>query len=316
MSKYNQTSGISEDLVENYNECVELIASLTCCICLEIVKNPYECENCESLYCFECWDMMKVSGKNCVYACTSPIIKAKKFIFDMLSKIRFHCEDCKKHNIPYKTYLRHIQICQLNQKYKNIEETENILKECRNKVEEISKEIEREKRPKTILDSNDEFLNLLKNKDKLRKKYLTNLLSATQKKELYNSIIDGDNKNFHNLVSARNYETILEEISAAGYYWTSLHYAMHYGNMSIIKYILGYYDKTKKLDEVMRLESNDGRCPLIALMKSNSINSAKKKVYLEAIFNNFKFSITKEVRKELVNRGFDEIRIKYGIKVI
>merc|ERR1712032_1350297 len=130
------TSGISEDLVENYEECEELIRSLTCCICLEIVKNPYECENCESLYCFECWDMMKITGKNCVYDCKTPIIKAKKFIFDMLSKIRFQCEHCLKRNIPYTTYLRHMQICKLNLKYLNIKESEDLLAESQNKIDE------------------------------------------------------------------------------------------------------------------------------------------------------------------------------------
>ena len=309
----NQTSGISEDLVENYAECEELIRSLTCCICLEIVKNPYECENCESLYCFECWDMMKITGKNCVYDCKTPIIKAKKFIFDMLSKIRFQCEDCQKRNIPYKTYLRHMQICKLNTKFLNIEESENLLKESQGRIDEIKKEIEKEKQQP--IHTNNNNLSLLKDKEKLRKKYLTSLLNSSQKKDLYNSVSEGNLEKFMSLIKDKKYN-ILEEISASSYYWTSFHYAMHYGQLGISLFIIEFYNKINELNEVMRLESNDGRCPIMCLLKSNALNTVNKKAYLEKIFGKYKFFISNEIKRELKNRDFDYMIEKFQMQIL
>ena len=142
MSANYNTYGISEDLVENFNECEELIKSLYCCICLEIVKNPFECENCESLYCSECWNMMKITGKKCVYNCLNEIIKAKKFVFDMLNKIRFRCKDCDKRNIPYKAYILHLDICLLNKKLINSEEAKRFLDESKSKIDKLTEELE------------------------------------------------------------------------------------------------------------------------------------------------------------------------------
>jgi hypothetical protein len=311
----NQTSGISEDLVENYQECKELIASLTCCICLEIVENPYECENCESLYCFECWDLMKISGKNCVYNCKSQIIKAKKFIFDMLSKIRFFCENCEKHNIPYNTYLRHMQICKLNTKYLNTNESENLIREKSSRIEEIQKLIEKEKLQPIENNNSIGSFNLLKDKEKLRKKYIVNLLSSTQKKELYNSVSEGNIEKFKSLILVNKFN-ILEEISATGYFWTSFHYAMHYGKLNIILFIMETLSSNDTLEEVMRLESNDGRCPLMCLIKSNSLNSSLKKSMLESLFQKFKFMVSNEIVRELKNRDFNNMIEKFNLKVL
>lgn len=312
--KMNQTSGISEDLVENYQECEELIRSLTCCICLEIVKNPYECQNCESLYCFECWDMMKISGKNCVYSCETPIIKAKKFIFDMLGKIRFLCEDCQKHNIPYKTYLRHMQICKLDRKFSTVEESENLLNESKGRLDDLKAEIEKLKF-KPLEKKFNPSLDFLKNQDALRLKYLSNQLSTSQKKEIYSTISEGQIDKYKILIETKKY-SILEEISAAGYYWTSFHYAMHYGQLQIILYILNYFNKSYILNEVMRLESNDGRCPILCILKSNAVNKENKKKYLEEIFSRFKFFISNEVRRELKNRDFDYMIMKYKLQCL
>ena len=314
----NQTSGISEDLVENYLECKELIMSLTCCICLEIVENPYECENCESLYCFECWDLMKISGKNCVYNCKNQIIKAKKFIFDMLSKIRFFCENCEKHNIPYNTYLRHMQICKLNTKYSNIKESENLIKEKNSRIEEIQKLIEKEKAQPIQENNNNNIansLNIKKDKDQLRKKYIVNLLNSSQKKVLYNSVFDG-NLEIYTLYITVNKFNILEEISASGYFWTSFHYAMHYGKLNIILFIMETLNSNNTLEEIMMLESNDGRCPLMCLIKSNSLNSSAKKSILESLFQKFKFMISNEIVRELKNRDFNYMIEKFNLKII
>src|SRR4051812_26268423 len=117
-----QGSGISEELVENFNEYQEMIKSLYCCICLDIVKAPLECENCESLYCEDCWEIMKIAGRKCVLHCTAPIKKANKFLRDMLSKLKIKCETCNKTGIQYDIYIKHIDACLLNQKISTVDE--------------------------------------------------------------------------------------------------------------------------------------------------------------------------------------------------
>lgn len=316
MTKPYNTSGISEDLVENFNEVEELIKSLSCCICLEIVKNPYECENCESIYCYECWNMMKITGKNCVYDCKTPIIKAKKFVSNMLSKIRFRCQDCQKRNIPYNVYLVHLEICLLNNKNMNIDVAQGLLDEAKAKVEKISKELEAVKADKSHKiqdngvygDNNSEVI--LLNREQIRNKFLTSVLSTPQKKELYNAVFEGNLDAFRNLIEIKKYN-ILEEISAKTFYWTSFHYAMHYGKLNIIFYIMDFYKQN--LNNVMRLESNDSRCPILCLLKSNALNSVTKKDLLHKIFAKYNFLISAEIIRELKNRDMDYLIEKYKL---
>jgi hypothetical protein len=315
MSKPYTTSGISEDLVENFNEVEELIKSLSCCICLEIVKNPYECENCESLYCYECWNMMKITGKNCVYDCKTPIIKAKKFIFNMLSKIRFRCQDCQKRNIPYQVYLSHLEICLLNNKNMNIEVANGLLAEAKAKVEKLNKELEAVKADKSHFNSinsanNEDNDLILLNREQIRNKFLTSVLNTAQKKELYNAVFEGSLDTFRNLVENKKFN-IFEEVSAKTFYWTSFHYAMHYGQLNIIFYIMDHYKQN--LNYIMRLESNDGRCPILCLLKSNALNSVAKKDLLLKIFAKYNFLISAEVIREFKNRDMDSLIEKYKL---
>ncbi len=312
MSKAYTTSGISEDLVENFSEVEELITSLSCCICLEIVKNPYECENCESLYCYECWNMMKITGKNCVYDCKTAIIKAKKFVYNMLSKIRFRCKDCQKSNIPYRVYLMHLEICLLNNKNMNIDIAYGLLAEAKGKVDKLNRELEAVKADKSNSNNgghNDKEVILL-SREEIRTKYLTSVLNTAQKKELYNAVSEGDLDAYRILVENKKYN-ILEEISAKTFYWTSFHYAMHYGKLNIIFYIMDYYKQ--HLNYVMRLDSNDGRCPILCLLKSNALNSATKKELLQKIFFNYNIMISAEVIRELKNRDMDYLIEKYKL---
>jgi len=315
MSKPYTTSGISEDLVENFNEVEELIKSLSCCICLEIVKNPYECENCESLYCYECWNMMKITGKNCVYDCKTPIIKAKKFIFNMLSKIRFRCQDCQKRNIPYQVYLSHLEICLLNNKNMNIEVANALLAEAKAKVEKLNKELEAVKADKSHFNSinsanNEDSDLILLNREQIRNKFLTSVLNTAQKKELYNAVFEGSLDTFRNLIENKKFN-IFEEVSAKTFYWTSFHYAMHYGQLNIIFYTMDHYKQN--LNYIMRLESNDGRCPILCLLKSNSLNSVAKKDLLQKIFAKYNFLISAEVIREFKNRDMDSLIEKYNL---
>eukprot|EP00340_Litonotus_pictus_P002868 CAMPEP_0170531812 /NCGR_PEP_ID=MMETSP0209-20121228/65352_1 /TAXON_ID=665100 ORGANISM="Litonotus pictus, Strain P1" /NCGR_SAMPLE_ID=MMETSP0209 /ASSEMBLY_ACC=CAM_ASM_000301 /LENGTH=113 /DNA_ID=CAMNT_0010826949 /DNA_START=605 /DNA_END=943 /DNA_ORIENTATION=+ len=85
-------------------------------------------------------------------------------------------------------------------------------------------------------------------------------ISSTQKMELYNATIDGELDQFKSLILEKKYP-IFEEVSAANFKWTSLHYAMHYGQESVIFFILDYLNKKNCLDSGISSKSSDGRCP-------------------------------------------------------
>ena len=73
-------SGINDDYIENYNQFSEnILSSLECPICACIVNNPYECKECQTIYCYECWKQLQISNKGCVMRCKNPQVeKANK----------------------------------------------------------------------------------------------------------------------------------------------------------------------------------------------------------------------------------------------
>jgi len=119
-------------------------------------------------------------------------------------------------------------------------------------------------------------------------------------------------KNSKNLVVSKKYP-MLEEVSAHNYYWTPLHYAMHYGQIEIIKFLIEQLKGKGIIESAMKLESNDGRCPLLCLLRSNSINVDKKKEiltkFLQLYPNTF---LSNDVRKEARSRDMDGILKKFG----
>ena len=82
---------------------------------------------------------------------------------------------------------------------------------------------------------------------------------------LYQHTVKGDLNEFKKLID-KGYP-LLEEVSAANYYWTPLHYAMHYGKMEIAFFILDILTQQGKYNMAMELESNDKRTPVLCLLK-------------------------------------------------
>ena len=148
------------------------------------------------------------------------------------------------------------------------------------------------------------------NKDSLRNSLITFNLSVTQKMEMYNACVEGRLTEFKNLVQISKYP-VLEEVSAHNYYWTPLHYAMHYGQVEIIKFIFEHLRKQGKLDAAMRLESNDGRCPILCLLRSNNLNIDKKKEILNTVLSLHNFSMSPEAKKEAKNRDMENLLKKF-----
>ena len=301
--------GISEDIVENFKEYEEAITSLCCCICLDIVKSPFECGDCESLYCEDCWDHMKIAGKKCVISsCKAEVKKANKFVFQMLEKLKLCCKTCGKGGIEYSMYIKHEEACLINKKLSSIGELSLALKEKEMKLLELTTELENMKiNGQKAKNSKGDNLT----KEQIRQLLITYNLNVTQKMQLYTYAIEGKLHEFKDLIVNKKYP-ILEEVSAHEFYWTPLHYAMHYGQAEIVYYILNYLSSgSNSLDLVMRLQSNDNRCPLLCLLRSNTLPLEKKKIIMGEILKRYKFHISPEVKNEMRNRDMEELLKKY-----
>jgi hypothetical protein len=97
--------------------------------------------------------------------------------------------------------------------------------------------------------------------------------------ELYNCSVNGSVDTLKNLIETKEYP-LLEECSAAGYFWTALHYAAHYGFDTIIAYVLEYYQNHPSKKNILNLQSNLGLSPLFICLNS-SAGIEKKKIVLE-----------------------------------
>lgn len=294
--------------IENKNEIMH--QNLLCCVCLEIALQPLECPNCEVLICSICSDMLKINNKICVKDKCKELRKANKFAREMLSQIKLKCSFCKLENIfSYDNYIEHLKKCDVYNDldiFKKIKQT----LELENQVQILS--AEKLKLKKEII-SEDKKLKLNKQGKKFFDNDLidiTSILNSSQKMELYNSTIEGDVKKFKTLIEDKNYP-IFEEISAEGYNWTSLHYAMHYGKESIIYYILDYLNKRNSLHLGIKKKSSDGRCPLLCMIKSNTLDTSTKKVLLKKLFDRYNnMSIDEIVLIEVKRRGMEDIVIR------
>lgn len=115
--------------------------------------------------------------------------------------------------------------------------------------------------------------------EKVRKKHLLNKLANNKKLEMYNCSVNGDVKTLIKYVEEDNC-SMFEEISAAGYFWTSLHYAAHYGNIEIVEYVLEKINDNPDKIDLANLQSNLGLTPLFIAL-SNSLDIEKKKRILD-----------------------------------
>ena len=289
--------GIKIEQIENYKECKSTIKHLVCYVCLDIAIDPYECAKCEVLFCRNCLEVIKISGKECITPnCTDNIKKGNKIIREMLSVLKIKCFACNKYGMNYKEYTLHISNCSMYLK--------NPLATLFNEIHTLNQQIiEKTKELEGISMLSSKYKGFIKkNKSPIE---MTFELNVNQKMELYNACVEGKLEEFKNLIFIKKYP-ILEEISAKNYYWSPLHYAMHYGREEIIMFILDYLKKNNSVEYAISAKSNDGRCPLLCLLKSNSINVVKKKKILDLIISNYKVNISDEVKKEIQGRKLNE----------
>ena len=140
--------------------------------------------------------------------------------------------------------------------------------------------------------------------------YITNMLTTDQKKEFYNSVINNNLPLFQSFLqgspTVKPYP-IFEEVSAPKFYWTVLHYAMHYAVWDIIKYIFEYLYPLNLVNVALGLKTKDNRCPLLCLLKSNNLKNDVKKDIFNRIISTFPIYVSDEVKEELAKRNFHDI---------
>jgi hypothetical protein len=135
-------TGIKQELITNKEEVKELIDMIICCICLDVVKVPLECSECEALYCKDCWEEIKVTKEQCAFKCVSKIKPINKYFREnVLSKIKLRCEICNAPEMNYNLYLKHISYCRQHSKFVIQADLDELIKEKEKRVQELKNEI-------------------------------------------------------------------------------------------------------------------------------------------------------------------------------
>ena len=67
--------------------------TITCKICQKIIKNPMMCTSCQKTYCKNCLTAFR---KTCPNGCKNPNYLKNMSVTDILSKIKYECQNCGK----------------------------------------------------------------------------------------------------------------------------------------------------------------------------------------------------------------------------
>ena len=80
-----------------------------------------------------------------------------------------------------------------------------------------------------------------------------------------------------------------------------------YGKWNIIRFIIETLTLKGRIDVGLKLQGSEGNCPLLRLLKSNSLEHEVKKNIFDKIITNFVIPISDEVRSLLEFRGFTDL---------
>lgn len=94
-----------------------------------------------------------------------------------------------------------------------------------------------------------------------------------EKMALYNCSTQGRLDELKELIMLDNY-SVTEEVSKEGHYWTCLHYACHYGHLSVLDFLLCHLLKKKDEKEaadIINMQTTEGKTPLFCAILSGDI---------------------------------------------
>ena len=85
---------------------------------------------------------------------------------------------------------------------------------------------------------------------------LTKKLKVQQKMEIYTASTQGLLLDMEQLISKG--VTLLEEVSKSGYYWTAFHFASHYGQADVLRFIIDAYMEHPMKEDVFNIQTKEG----------------------------------------------------------
>lgn len=303
MSELQTIFGIDESQIQNKTGYESIISEMKCPLCMNIVCYPVECKKCKTLLCDNCHYIITLNDNTCITpGCTGNYVKANKFVREVLNQFRINCQGCSQTNMKYSDYLDHIQQCPTyvsNPLIKKINEIKAVDEELMKLKEDIKKTEESQK--KNMPTQQQQYYD-----ESAVKRLLTVNLPVNAKMQLYNTVVEGKLNEFKALVQ-RGYP-VLEEISAKNYAWTPFHYAMHFGQWDITKYIMEHLTQRGILELALRMRSSDGRTPILCLLRSTAISTQKKRELLGRLLTAYpNVEINDELRKEIKGRDFMDV---------
>ena len=94
---------IDPDLIINKEIFKPIELNSVCSICSGIIIEPVQCLSCENSFCKDCLDdCKKKKGENsCPFRCSNPTFKNSRLIKNLLSNLKFKCQNGCKEEIPY-----------------------------------------------------------------------------------------------------------------------------------------------------------------------------------------------------------------------
>ena len=93
---------IDPDLVINKDNFKLIELNVICSICNGIVVSPVQCLECENCFCELCIEKWKEKSENsCPFRCKNPKFKSSRLIKNILSNIKFKCQNGCNQEIPY-----------------------------------------------------------------------------------------------------------------------------------------------------------------------------------------------------------------------
>ena len=121
----------------NQNDFKILGDNIICSICEELLYDPIQCETCQNCFCKECINEWIKKSKTCPFKCQKLIFKPNRFVNNILSILKFKCDNKCDYEIPYLDIEKHYDVdcpkinfkekyIELLNKYKKISNHQNL----------------------------------------------------------------------------------------------------------------------------------------------------------------------------------------------
>jgi hypothetical protein len=100
---------ISVDKIINKNEFKILGDNTICSICQEVFYEPVQCQSCQNCFCKECILSWMKKSKACPFKCEKPEYKENRFVNNILSILKFKCDNGCDKEIQYSEITKHYE---------------------------------------------------------------------------------------------------------------------------------------------------------------------------------------------------------------